>query len=610
MNRINKQITQKWVSAIVKGTTLLAFVLMTCVLKGQTGGEGAINGTVTDSTGATVANATVTATNAATNVATTRTTSSTGTYSIAPLPPGSYSIQVTAQGFKTLRQDNLSVNALNPLTFNPVVALGAVNETVVVTAAPPVLDTSNATVGLVMENTTYANLPLQMNNAQRDATAFASLAPGAQGGTRVPIVGGTGNYLGQLYLDGMPAETINQQGDNRLVSQGVDLDAVDQFQVVTSTPPAEYSGAGALNFTMKSGGSKYHGQVSDFVRNTIFDAWSFTAKAQTTKNAAGETIPIPKPVEHQNELSVTFGGRVPHTANKLFFFVAYDKFHSRRGATPSLFTVPTTLMQSGDFTELNGNVGAGGYTGVAGDPSAGGLNKPLIFDPTSNHCVGSVCTRTPFQGLKNGIPTYNVIPTSYLSPIALKMASFMPPPSNSSVLTNNYLGGYPSGFDNNVKDYRVDFDLSAKQRISTIGAMGAVHYLQNYNTGGSGSGAYGLLPLPYVAGTVANIFPKVFDVEDTYTISDRVVNQLKYGFTRFAQPQVAATDGIAQYEPSALGITNVPAGQASTEFPGASFGQTGAVSTALTAWTPSKELPLQPSRSLQAPIPCSTTYSG
>ena len=102
---------------------------------------------------------------------------------------------------------------------------------------------------------------------------------------------GANEYLGQLYLDGMPAETISQQGDNRLVSQTMSVDAVDQFQVLSSTPPAEYMGAGAENFTMKSGGLQYHGQASDFVRNTAFDAWSFTNKFATTKNAAGATIP-------------------------------------------------------------------------------------------------------------------------------------------------------------------------------------------------------------------------------------------------------------------------------------------------------------------------------
>jgi hypothetical protein len=579
--------------AVFTGITAKVFLILAMLsvaaaplaLTAQTAGEGAITGTVRDSTGAVIPNAVVTAINTATNVSTVRTASGSGTFSVSPIPPGNYTLNVTAKGFKSLHQENLTVDALGVLGFDPVLPLGEETETVEVTAAPPVLDTSNATVGLVVENSTYAALPLQMNNGARDATAFASLAPGAQVGARTPIVGGTGNYLGQLYVDGMPAETINQQGDNRLVSEGFDLDAVDQFQVVTSTPPAEYDGAGASNYTMKSGGNKYHGQISDYIRNTAFDTWNFTSKVATVTNALGVKSPAPKPAEHQNELSATIGGHVPKTADKLFFFFAYDRFHSRRGASPTLFTVPTTLMNMGDFTELNGNVGAGGFTGVVGDPSDGGLNTPLIYDPTSNSCVGNVCTRTPFQGLKNGIPTYNVIPTSYLSPIALKMASYLPAPSNPNTLVNNYLGGYPTGFDNHVYDWRVDFDLSAKQRLSTVGAMGAVHYLQNYSTGGSGSGAYGMLPIPYVAGTVANIFPKFYDVEDVYTINDRLVNQLKYAYTRFIQPQTAATDGIAQYEPAALGITNVPVGAASTNFPGVSFGQTGAVTTTLTGWT-------------------------
>jgi hypothetical protein len=567
-------------------TTILALcALMSApaMLKAQSGGQGAIIGTVTDSTGAAIPDATITATNEATNVQTTRTTSGAGAYSVSPLPPGIYSVAVAAKGFKTLHQSNLSVDALNALGFNPVLSIGAETDTVEVTTAPPVLDTTNATVGLVMENQTYANLPLQMNNGQRDATAFASLVPGAQSGTRVPIIGGTLNFLGQLYLDGLPAVTVNQQGDNRLVSEAVDLDAVDQFQVVTSTPPAEYSGAGALNFTMKSGGQKYHGQVSDFVRNTAFDAWSFTAKAATEINAEGQVVPAPKPTEHQNELSVTFGGHVPHTADKLFFFFAYDKFHSHRGGVPQLFTVPTTLMRQGDLTELNGNIGTG-YTGAAGDPSAGGTNKSLIYDPTSNSCVGSVCTRTPFQGMKNGIPTYNVIPSSYLSPISQKMQSFLPAPTLPNTLTNNYLGSNPTGFDNHNFDWRVDFDLSAKQRISSIGAMGAIHYLNNYAAGGTGSNTYGYLPLPYVGGTIANIFPKVYQVEDTYTITEHLINQLEYGVTRFVQPQTAATDGHANFSATAMGITNLPAGQASTVFPGVGFGTTGTVSTTLTGW--------------------------
>ncbi len=138
----------------------------------------------------------------------------------------------------------------------------------------------------MIENDTYQNLPLQMSGQQRDPTAFATLLPGARvRGQRAALrsFGGTGNYIAEVYVDGLPTTTANQQGDNRVVSNSIPVEAIDQFQVLTSVPGAEYQGAGALNFTIKSGGNQYHGTVADFVRNTIFDTWGFSAPALTQK---------------------------------------------------------------------------------------------------------------------------------------------------------------------------------------------------------------------------------------------------------------------------------------------------------------------------------------
>src|ERR1035438_157395 len=101
--------------------------------------------------------------------------------------------------------------------------------------------------------------------------------------------------------------------------------------------------------------------------------------------ATGATVQAPKPVEHQNELSVSAGGVVPFTRNKLFFFFAYDKYHERLGANPALYSIPSEAMLTGDFTELNGNVGGGHREAPPAD------NPPIIFDPTVNTCVGTVC---------------------------------------------------------------------------------------------------------------------------------------------------------------------------------------------------------------------------
>lgn len=544
----------------------LMLLLVASAAMAQTGGEAGIQGTVTDPTGAAIPHATVTATENATGNKSTRETTGDGLFTISPILPGTYTVSVKAPGFQEYVQKNLAINALVLTALNVKLTIGAETTSITVNEAPPALETTNATLGLTIDKTTYEELPLSMNNAQRDPTAFAALAPGSQGGARVPIVGGTGNYLGQLYLDGLPAQTINQQGDNRVVSETLSVDAVDQFQVVTSAPPAEYSGAGSSNYSMKSGSQRYHGQVSDFIKNTAFDAWSFTVKAQQatvldpTSPTGTKLVPAPKPIDHQNEFSVSFGGHVPLVKN-LYFFVAYDKFHSRTSANPVSYNIPSLLERKGDFTEL------------------GGSATPFLYDPTTTSCAGSTCTRQPFQGLNsNGVPSYNVIPTSYLSPIALKMQSFLPTPTNNASLSSNYAAGLPGGFDNNLIDYRVDYDLNPKQRISTIGALGNVVYLNNFSAP--------FLPLPYVGGTYADIHPKVFDVEYAYTINNSMVNQLKYGFVRFTQPQHNATDGVAQYSPSAMGITNLPAsGQATSEFPGATFGTTTRFGTALQGWT-------------------------
>jgi hypothetical protein len=552
---------------------LAMFALALCLVgtampaAAQTAGEGSIEGTVTDTTGAVIPHAAVTITNNATGIKTSIDASSAGFFTIAPVLPGTYTVQVVAKGFKTLVQDNVVVDALQVRAISPQLEVGAETQTVTVTAAPPVLDTADATLGLTMENATYTNLPIQMGSGlQRDPTAFGVLTPGAQNGPRLPVISGTGGYLGQLYLDGMPAETVSQQGDNRLISESMDLDSVDQFQMVTSTPPAEYMGAGAENFTMKSGGLKYHGQVSDFVRNTVFDSWCFTCKAATIKNSLGATVQAPKPWEHQNELSASGGGVVPKTGKKLFFFYAFDKYHYRAVVNPTLLTIPTTLMLQGNFTELTPTATYPNGNPVAGQTGTGANNPPFLYDPTTNSCSGSplVCTRQPFQ--YNG--TYNVIPPGDISPIAKAIEQYMPAPTNPGVLFNNYLGSIPTGKDNHVNNWRVDYDLSSKIRISSVGVMGTYGYLNNWGSP--------YLPFPYVGGDEADIYPKDYVLGITYTVTPNLVNQLKYSYTRFFQNIYDNTQGLTKYEVGTLGVSNLPAGQAGSEFPGSSFGTSSA----------------------------------
>src|SRR5215472_11823071 len=372
----------------------------TLVALAQTGGEGALEGTVTDSTGAAIPNATVTATAQASNVSTTRTSTSAGLFSITPLIPGVYTVTVKANGFSTLTQKNIEVNGLTVTGLNPKLSPGAVSESVTVSEAPPLLQTTSPSVEAVITQHTYESLPLVMNNQQRDPTALATLTVGAQGGTRLPVFAGTGNYLAEVYLDGIPTTTANQQGDNRVVSNGVPVESVEQMQIISSGPSAEYQGAGAVGFTIKSGGQQYHGQIVDVFRNTALDTWGFAGNQLTKSalvNGKVETVPAGKPVEHQNELSVEAGSPIPFTHHRAFFFANYDKFHSTSTSRPGIFTVPTPLMRKGDFTELNcGSASNCIGTGLSG---TGSDNPAFLYDPLTNACSDSKnCSRQPFQG--------------------------------------------------------------------------------------------------------------------------------------------------------------------------------------------------------------------
>jgi len=535
----------------------------------QTGGEGAIQGLVTDSTGAAIPKATVTATDLDSGVQTSRPTSSAGLYDIEPLIPGTYTITVTAPGFEKFVQDKMDIIALHMTGLNVVLKVGSQGETVTVTEQPPSLETTNATLGGTIQGSEYMELPLLVaGNQQRDITQFSNLLPGAQVGSRTSVIGGTETRLGEVYVDGMPLTTITQQGDNRPVFNVIPLEAITQIQVVTSGFSAEYQGAGLENYTIKSGGNQYHGTAADFIRNTLFDAWGFSAPWATITNAAGvkgfqNAVPnsyghISKPADHENELSISIGGPIiiPHLFNgkdKLFFQATVDKVVSNSAPSYGFDTLPTAAMQTGDFTGV-------GYN---------------IYDPTTLNCpTPTTCTRSQVMGMKNGIPTANVIPSTEISHISQYLQKFLPPLANTN-LTNNYIGGIPSGYRNLIWGGRIDYDISPRNRLSFVATDGRRHAVP-YTSGSAN------LPPPYLAATLSTVAGNFFDIEDTFQISSHMVNQFVAGYQYFGGPPTQNnTEGNPTYEATAAGITGVPTGQGSDEFPGVTFAGTNAG----TAWS-------------------------
>jgi hypothetical protein len=571
-------------------------------LYSQVGGQGAISGSITDGTGAVIPNAKVTALNVATGVTTVRTSTSSGVYSLNPLLPGTYTVTVSVAGFTTSKQENVVVDALANVGLNITLQIGSQSETITVTDAPPLLASTDAILGGTIENSTYASLPLLIaGGQQRDITQFSNLLPGAQvnPGGRSSIIGGTGQRVGELYVDGLPLTTASQQGDNRPVFNIVPLEAIDQIKVVTSGYSAQYQGAGLENYNLKAGGNQYHGSLFAYLRNTIFDAWTFSSKpggpnvVPAVVNGALTTVPGPKPGEHQLEWGYAVGGpvRIPHIVNghdKLFFYTTYDKFRSRIGANYATTTLPTLLERQGDFREL---IPANAITGGLGNQL--GVNYP-IYDPTTQasctaHSTTGAC-RYQYgygPGTGNGAAgnpvlvspgLVNVIPKSQLSPITQYMQKFLPAPLDTTTgkITNNYSSGVPTGYDNFLYSARIDYTVSPKQTISGAYNQGNRHAVPY-------TGSTGVAVVPYIQTTLSTVAGKIADIQHTYQITPNLVNQARYGFIYFGGPPVQNITGTTNpglYGLAASGVTNLPAGQASDNFANTTFSG----SNAPTAW--------------------------
>jgi hypothetical protein len=514
---------------------LTAFLSLQTTATAQIGGTGSLQGTVSDSSGATVAGAAVTAINTGTNAAITQQTTSAGFYSMAALPPGRYTITVTAQGFQKLTQQNITIDALAVATVDLSLTVGSATETVTVTEAPPQIETSNATLGYVMRNEQYGSLPLAMNAGPRDPTAFVALVPGVQAlssqaaGSSFATFNGGQPYMNEVYIEGIPMTNAAAQGETRNLAYSVSVEAIDQFQVETNNSPAEYQGQGIENYTIKSGSNAFHGAAYEYFRNTVLDARGY--------------FPTFRPPEKQNQ----FGGRVGGfiLRDKLFFFGNYDGYRYRAATNPTLQFVPTTAMLAGDFSAI----------------------PQPIYDPLSTTCNSAgVCSRTQFsyQGRAN------VINPSRISSVSASLASYLPQVPPSAGIGPNYVTVLPVGLNTNSTTDRVDYNFSDRQRVYFIFSMG------NYKTVPYAgiSANTSALPLPYAATRVVTEKPLTVQIHHVYTITPNLLNQFGYSYARLAIPITSAT-AAGQY-PIKAGLAGMPAGQASNAFPSINFSGTNA----------------------------------
>jgi hypothetical protein len=492
---------------------LLGCVLVALSVWGQTT-NGNIQGTVVDPGNAAVAGATVTARNMDTGLTSSAATTSAGLYALPNLPPGRYALTVESKNMKKYTREGVTVPTNSTVVVDMQLQLGAVTETVTVTADASQLETATSDVGSTVQSSLVANLPLEVSGTIRNPVQFITLIPG--------FVGNVGNNPGSNQSDDFKVNGGQEGGTDVLVdgvsislvspntqwNKGVSTEAVQEFKVLQSNFSPEYgeSGDGIVNLTMKSGTNNFHGSLYDFYRNRALDANSW-------KN---NRLGLPKTVDTQNDFGGTVGGPVyiPHLydgRNKTFVFFDYEGFRFHTGGT-NVTSLPPEAFRNGDFSAL--------------------LPATQLYDPTSHAAIpGNLLTNDP-----------NYSRSSVMS----KVFTLLPPTNGS--LTNNVVDRSLSRTTANLWDLKIDQNISDRQRISF-----GFDY-DNTNTGGTSS-------LGPIFGSHTPQRTRYARFSHNYTFTPRVMNQFLFGFSRRFRQEIS--NSLGQGYPQKIGLTGV----ANTTFP-------------------------------------------
>lgn len=418
-----------------------------------------IVGTVRDTSGAVIPGASITATEVNTGIKTEVKSGADGNYVITPLKIGAYSLTVDARGFQKVVRQNIVLNVQSGVRVDFSLQVGSVTQTVEVSGAPPLVQTTDASLGSVVGSQQVEELPL---NGRR-YTDLAALTSGVAKVVEGPVNGGSsptnGNAGGSFAVNGTRGDQNNfvldgiqnNSNDNGDISFLSSPDAIAEFKIQTTNYSPEFgrSAGGVVNATTKSGTNSFHGEVFEFIRNEALDARGYF-------EPAGQ----PKAPYKQNMFGATLGG--PIKKDKTFFFADYqgNRIHQ---ANTYIYSIPTTAERIGNFTDI---LDLGTQTGVDA------LGRPIyqgeIYDPSTTRTVNGSIVRDGFGfDPTTGLPTAtaNIIPQASMSQLAQNVLALYPNPTLSNVLRNNYDVNMPATNQADQFDVRIDQNVSTKTQI-------------------------------------------------------------------------------------------------------------------------------------------------
>ena len=510
---------------------------------------GAISGTVTDSSGASVADATVTVTNIGTNEKHSMKTDATGNYRIVDLVPAAYRVEVESAAFKRFIQESATVQVNSTLRVDAKLQVGAATETIEVTTQPPLLQTDSGTVSSQVEGKVVQQMPLNGRNVMNLLAITPGVIPEANtSGSAMfnagnhsavanwggySISGAFANYSA-VFLDGGPVNILGGNSVGLILTQ----DAVQEFQVQNSVPSAEFGrfGGGVITMASKSGANAFHGSVYEYLRNTVLNANYFLTKA-SNPNAA-------KAAFHQSQYGAMASG--PIKKDKAFFFFSFEDFRLREA-------VPVATNVPGDGTHGTTDM----VHGVFADHVNG--KAVTIADPAYTLSGGKQgCNIT--HNIAAG--TYNM-PASCFDPTSVVMQGYSPGP-NTSVGSFNFVSSPIEGNTAHQYNARIDQNISSKQQL-----FGRYTYWNHFDLGQNSFYQY-TLPFPTAySGTINHNHSVV--IGDTYafnptTVLDTRVSYLHSQWTNDALDRAHANEStfgpnfarLAAGQPGGFTVNGLP----------------------------------------------------
>jgi len=521
----------------------LLVVVTAGLLNGQTGGNSSILGTVTDNSGAVVANASVNITNVNTGQIAHTTTGSSGDFTVPSLNSGSYSVTVEAPGFQKSVTNDISLSVDQKARVNVSLKAGAVSTTVEVNATAVNLDTDTSALSQLVSQKQVEELPLNGRNFLQLLLigAGAVTVGGEQGtmrqgqGNAISINGGRpegNNYT----LDGL----INT--DTALVTPAVILsqDAIQEFKVESGTYSAEYGySASQINIVSKGGTNSLHGTLFEFNRNDAFDAKPFPT--YTDVNAG---VPTALPELRQNQFGFVVSGpvyipKVYDGRNKTFFMANYEGWRIINGARVN-YNMPNPAVLQGDFS---GETYAAGLAGLPGGP------LPAYGTPDCTTLLGAGYNCMPVDPLTGQPFPGNIVPADrFVSRIG------------QVAIANNFwetptVPNQPEGVVNFIKNY--GFPLKTNQQTyradQTLGRLGSV-FFRFTKAHYQNSGPYNSNDL--VHGTEFYFQDqKAYAASHTINLGSKNVNNFRIGYLSANAPQGGTA--IPDDQVQALALTGV-----------------------------------------------------